>query len=336
MRARVAVTLALSLYQRGERTAAQTLLDEADALLRDVPPSSVHVLAAIQRAGMHGRSGEWDTATRLLESLDIAAPDVSPRARCVVHLNLGLSYQFLGRYADSDARLRRAHQDAVAFGLPGSRGGRGAQPWTLADAPRQPAEGSRPHGRGPAIGGDLLPPGAILDRARVLSEAGLIESALTTLMEASHAARIGRIAHDLAETDLELARLALLRDDLAEADRRARRAELGFSRAGEDAWVVWASLLRLQAELLRGRRLPEVAASLSQLADGAAVTSGVGAEAAVLAAEANARVNRPKAARRLARAAGRPPYRIVPASPAAQPRARRGLHRRRAPRPRAA
>ncbi len=297
LRARVQVTHAVSRVQRGDREGAFALLDAADAQLAGAPPSPLHSLAVVQRAGLHGRVGEWERTRELLEGVPLT-PDVAPRTRCLLHLNLGLTYQFLGRYHDSDVRLRRAHQDAVALGFPdlaaAALHNRGRLQLLLGNLPRALAlmEQAR------TLEGDLLPPAAILDRARVLSEAGLVDQAMETLEEGEQAARAGGVTHDVAEADLERARLALLRQDHADARRHAARAERRFARASEDAWAVRASLLRLQAELLLGRNPRATATTLTELADGPALASAVGAEAAVLAAEASARVGRVDVARR--------------------------------------
>ncbi len=297
LRARVHVTHAVSRVQRGDRHGAFALLDTADGLLVDARPNHVRSLAVVQRAGLHGRVGEWERTRELLEGVAITV-EVAPRTRCLLHLNLGLTYQFLGRYHDSDVRLRRAHQDAVALGFPDLAAAavhnRGRLQLLLGNLPRALSlmEQAR------ALGGELLPPGAVLDRARVLSEAGLVDQAMETLEEGEEAARSGGIAHDVAEADLERARLALLRHEHADARRYAARAERRFARGSEQAWAVRASLLRLQADVLAGRNPEAVATTLTELADGAARASAVTAEAAVLAAEANALVGRLDEARR--------------------------------------
>ena len=296
LRARVHVTHAVSRVQRGDRVGAFALLDVADALLVGAGPNHVRSLAVVQRAGLHGRVGEWERTRELLEGVALTA-EVAPRTRCLLHLNLGLTYQFLGRYHDSDARLRRAYQDAVALGFPdlaaAALHNRGRLQMLLGNLP--PALGLMERAR--ALGSGLLPPGAVLDRARVLSEAGLVDQAMETLKEGEEAARASGIAHDVAEADLERARLALLRHEHTDARRFATRAERRFARGSEAAWAVRASLLRLQAEMLEGRNPRSTATMLSALADGPARASAVGAEAAVLAAEANALVGRVDEAR---------------------------------------
>lgn len=297
LRARVRVTHAWSRAQRGDRAGAFAQLEEADRLLVGSPPNPVASLAAVQRAGLHGRVGEWAEAAVLLEGVRITT-QVAPRTRCLLHLNLGLSYQFLGRYAQSDVRLRRAHLEAVAHGqldlAAAALHNRGRLQMLLGDLPaalRLMTEAAE-------LDGGVLPPAAVLDRARVLAEAGLLDRALSALADGEAAARAGGIAHDLAEADLERSRLALLRRDHREARRLAARAERRFRRRSEDAWAVRAALLRLQAELLDARPVHRVAADLLDLADGPARAGAVGVEAAVSAAEASARAGRLDDARR--------------------------------------
>ena len=311
LRARVHVTQAVSRVQRGDRHGAFALLDAADGLLDGGPPSSVRSLAAVQRAGLHGRVGEWERTRELLEGVALTA-EVAPRTRCLLHLNLGLTYQFLGRYHESDVRLRRAHQDAVAHGFTdlavAAVHNRGRLQLLLGNLPR--ALAMMTEAREAAEG--AFPPAGFLDLARALAEVGLVDRAREMLEEGEAAARAGGIAHDIAEADLERARLALLRHEHSDARRYAARAERRFARGSEPAWAVRASLLRLQADLFAGRTPAATASRLSDLADGPALASAVGAEAAVLAAEANALVGRLDEARRLL---ARPEVRRAPSFP---------------------
>ena len=108
---------------------------------------------------------------------------MGPRARCLVHLNLGLAQQFLGQYSRSDIELRRAHQEAVAAGFPDlavmAVHNRGRLQFLLGDLPA--ALALMAEARDLSTG--QRPPGALLDEARVLAEAGLVDHALTSLEE---------------------------------------------------------------------------------------------------------------------------------------------------------
>jgi tetratricopeptide (TPR) repeat protein len=298
LRARIDVTLALALFARGRRDQAFATLDEADALLEDLPPTPVHSLATAQRASLFGRSGDWHRARELLESIDLSRPEVSPRTRTLVDVNLGLALQFLSRYSESDARLSRAHQRALAHRFDDLAAAaihnRGRLQMLLGNLPRALALMAQAQD----VGGHVLPPAALLDSARVLAEAGLVDRALDALGHGAAAARRGHITHDLAETDLERARLALLRGEPTAARRLAIHAQRRFQAIGEPAWATRAILVRIESDLTTGRRRAAVADEAVSLV-GHADRSAVGAEAAVLAAEACARAGRTAEARRL-------------------------------------
>ncbi|MGL5866639.1 MAG: CHAT domain-containing protein [Dermatophilaceae bacterium] len=292
LRAHVEITLAVALYTRGERVRAFAALDDAEALLHRLPVTPMHSYVLAQRASLHGRSGEWDLARDLLERIDVTGPTVAPRTRTLVHLNLGLAYQFLGRYSESDGRLRRAHQLATAhrFADLGAAAihNRGRLQMLLGNLPQSLSLMERAQDVGPG----LLPPAALLDAARVLAEAGLVDRALSTLEDGTAAARRDRVAHDLAESNLERARLALIRGDPDAARRHAVRAESQFARIHEPAWVTRAALLRIDSDLMAGRRTDLVAEEAMRLAQGQAQRSAVTAETILLTVEACARSGR--------------------------------------------
>jgi hypothetical protein len=102
--------------------------------------------------------------------------------------------------------------------------------------------------------GDDLPRGIpLLDRARVLAEAGLVQEADGALAEAATIFRRDRLAQDLGEVELERARCALISGDVAGARRLAGRARDRFRRRGNDRWRRAAELVLLQGDLAAGR-----------------------------------------------------------------------------------
>ncbi|MGH3626076.1 MAG: hypothetical protein ACRDRL_01315, partial [Sciscionella sp.] len=93
----------------------------------------------------------------------------------------------------------------------------------------------------------------LLDRAAVLGEAGLIGEADAALASAARLFARDRSNQDLAETDLERARCALVVGDTAAARRFAGRARYRFRRRGNEPWRRSAELLVIQADLVAGR-----------------------------------------------------------------------------------
>jgi hypothetical protein len=94
---------------------------------------------------------------------------------------------------------------------------------------------------------------SLLDRARLLVEAGLIREADDVLAQAAAIFRRDRMAQDLAETELARAECALLAGELAEARRLAARARGRFRRRGNNRWRRAAELVLLQGDLAAGR-----------------------------------------------------------------------------------
>jgi tetratricopeptide (TPR) repeat protein len=110
----------------------------------------------------------------------------------------------------------------------------------------------------------------LLDQARVLGETGLVREADNALAKASAILRRDRLAQDLAETELERARCALIAGDVAGARRFAAKARDRFRRRGNDRWRRSAELVLLQGDLAAGRpgsRLVEPAQRLQRELD---------------------------------------------------------------------
>ena len=107
----------------------------------------------------------------------------------------------------------------------------------------------------------------LLDRARVMIEAGLHRDADASLRQAGELFRAARLAKDVGEVELARAECALLDGEVAAARRLASSARDRFRRRGNDRWRREAELLLLQADLAAGRpgrRLAPVALRLAE------------------------------------------------------------------------
>lgn len=89
---------------------------------------------------------------------------------------------------------------------------------------------------------------ALLDRARVLLEAGLVGVADATLAEAAEIFAADRRGHDLAETELVRAECAMLRGDVEHARALVASARRRFVRRGDESWAVRATVIGLQID----------------------------------------------------------------------------------------
>ncbi|MBB3326078.1 CHAT domain-containing protein [Microlunatus antarcticus] len=117
------------------------------------------------------------------------------------------------------------------------------------------------------LGGGAAPAVALLDRARVLIEAGLTDDADATLREAAEQFRQGRAWASLAETELSGAQVALLTGRFDLARRLAGSARTRFRRRGNVSWRRRAELVLLAGDLSAGRPPGLLAAPALRLAD---------------------------------------------------------------------
>ena len=95
----------------------------------------------------------------------------------------------------------------------------------------------------------------LLDRARVLVEAGLLGEAREALHEAAAECATAGVSHEEAETRIDLSRVELLLGHAEEAAANAEEAREIFERRGEDTWVAVASLAALRARAALGLSL---------------------------------------------------------------------------------
>jgi tetratricopeptide (TPR) repeat protein len=117
------------------------------------------------------------------------------------------------------------------------------------------------------LGGDASPAVALLDRARVLITAGLIDAADRTLKEAIDHFRRGRMWAYLAEAELARAECALLTGDFGRARALAGSARTRFRRRGNDEWRRRSELTLLAGDLAFGRPPSLLVGPANRLAD---------------------------------------------------------------------
>jgi hypothetical protein len=146
----------------------------------------------------------------------------------------------------------------------------------------------------------------LLDRARVMIEAGLHRDADTSLRLAGELFRTARLFKDVGEVELARAECALLDGEVAAARRLASSARDRFRRRGNERWRREAELVLLQADLAAGRPGRRLARPALRLAEEyrAEALNTQARTAQLIAAEALLRAGAVAEAGEVARGAG--------------------------------
>jgi tetratricopeptide (TPR) repeat protein len=251
--ARIVITSAKSTAELHGLAAGLAVLDVAELLATQTRSAEGLGLVAGQRGLLYLRFGDSGRALVELSSAQQHLPALSTVDRCSFLLNRGVAY--LGRLQLAQATADFAECARIA-----------------SDAELAVLRGMAEHNRGYAqfLAGDLVgaldsmrravqiepgwPSGAIvLDRARVLLEAGLTREADATIAEAAQILERDKSWLDLAEAQVERARTALVAGDVGTARRLAAQARDRFRRRGNDRWRRTAELVLLQGDLAAGR-----------------------------------------------------------------------------------
>ena len=249
--ARVVLGLAAAQYElTGRLDASMALLDEAEALAERSGALALRASVRGQRGLLLLRSGRRPEALRALDRAADVMADAAGSDQFSILLNRGVLHIENGTLAAATADFARGVDIAVGLGdsllESKARHNLGYVDFLTGRIPRALAameeadaltEG-RPH------------PILLLDRARVLREAGLAQDAAEILALAAEEFRRAGLQQDLAETDLVRAACALGEGEVATARRLARSAERVFVRRGNVQWQRKAQLLVLQCERL--------------------------------------------------------------------------------------
>jgi len=265
---RVVLGLAAAEYElTGRLDAAMTLLDEAEALAGSTGAESMRASVRGQRGLLLLRSGRREEALKALDGAEEVMGGADPSDQFSILLNRGVLHLDAGTLDAASRDFERCIEVARASGdelyESKARHNLGYAEFLAGRIPRALAA-MEEAARSPSNQHPVL----LLDRARVLREAGLAHDADGILAQAAEMFRDAGLAQDLAETDLVRAECALVEGEVVRARAFARAAERVFVRRRNLQWQRKAQLLGLQCDRLaldeRGPRSRR--AALRQLA----------------------------------------------------------------------
>jgi tetratricopeptide (TPR) repeat protein len=251
LRSRAGIELVKADFElRGDVTAQLARLTEVAAAAEHAEGSWAGLDPAL--AGLRGllylRAGRTHESLHELDTALAAVDFAEPIDACRALLNRGVLHMDRGDLAQARTDLAECARRALDAGFPRlvfkAQHNLGYLEFL---AGRLPLALERMEAASRSLPG---PPRAIalLDRARVLVEAGLVAVADATLADAAAIFAADRLPHDLAEVELARAECAMLRGDVDDARAFATSARRRFARRGDEAWVLRATLLGLQID----------------------------------------------------------------------------------------
>jgi tetratricopeptide (TPR) repeat protein len=250
---RVSISLALSESELRGVAAGSALLDDAERLAVQAGDPALIVLVRSQRGALALRGGDLDRALTEYAAARDLIEAAEPPDRCIILVNTGTLHLFRGELTSARAALSEAVAYAHAAGVyleeAKARHNLGYVEFLAGNLPVALAEIEA----ATRIAPDLPRGIPLLDRARVLAEAGMVLEADEALAEAGRLFLRDRLAQDLGEVELERARCALIAGNTSAARRFAGRARTRFRRRGNDRWRRSAELVLLQGDLAAGR-----------------------------------------------------------------------------------
>ena len=316
VRARALLGLVMGDFElRADVNTAMRVLDEAESWAREAHAPAVAVAVMGQRGVLCLRRSDPVGGLRELDRAVAMADLAEPLDAAILLLNRGNLNLQLGRLGPARSDLAECSVRATALGDDLLRfkavHNLGYVEFLAGDLPRALADMARAatiDRRFPAI--------SLLDRSRVLLEAGLVAEADEHLARAGEVLARQRLAQDRAEVELDRARCALLAGRPEDAVVLARSARARFARRGNETWLPRAELVVLRARLVlamsdgvRRGALRRVAADARALARRAPARPGPSRDlvrdAWLTAAEAEIEAGRVAQARAATAAAGR-------------------------------
>jgi len=271
LRARILITRAVSRLGIDGPEAALALLDSVRDLARRHDAPLLEVQAHLQAGAIHVMCSNWIESLDELGHVEPHLDELVPRERCSALLNRGLASVSLGDLDRGRADLDRALELAVEHGFVAqeykARHNLGCVAWIAGDIPgalalmREAAD----------MPLDITGARGLLDLGKVLLDAGLIDEAEDVLARGLEAARRDRQPLERGDVQLDLARSALLRGDVALARVRAGHAVRTFRALHADGRTEEVELFGAAVDLGIGRSLTRA----SRVAEKWATTSPV-------------------------------------------------------------
>lgn len=253
LHARVLLTVALSEAELGRADAAAQALADAAELARRLDEPAISVLVRSQRGALAIRRGDFPAAVAEYSDVLPLIEYASAFDRGVILSNSAVAHLYSGDLRRARPLFNRAVRAAAQDGSRREEAKRrhnlGYLEFLAGDLPgalQQMAEAR-------AVSPDLPDGIGLLDRARVLAEAGLLREANSLLSEAAQVFRRDRMTQDLGEVELERATAALVAGDVDGARRFAAAARDRFRKRGADRWRRSAELVLLEGDLAAGR-----------------------------------------------------------------------------------
>jgi len=247
--ARIWISIASSESELSGLQRGLVALAEAEQYASRSQDLGLQVMLHLQLGYMRLQGGQ---VTKSLHDLDRAVALIEhaePRDAYSILLNRGTTHLFLGDLSSARKDLRRAadharehHLSVEEFKARHNLGYLEFLAGNLAVALRTMDEVMD-------LGTHTLLPIILLDKSRVLIEAGLYREADETLVRAGAMFRADRLWKDVGEVELARAECALLDGEIDAARRLAGSARTRFRRRGNDRWRRTSELILLQADL---------------------------------------------------------------------------------------
>ncbi len=290
-RARVRLAQAWTAFERRGRDRGEEVLADALEMARAQDRPDLEALCLMQGASMRGRSGDLPGSLALMRQAEVGLDLLPPADRARLVVNRGVIAGQLMQLDEARTDLARgaalAHEIGSAAMEFMAQHNQGYVEYLRGDLPAALALMDSADAMDVAVNRSV----SLLDQARVLLEAGLLDEAAESLHRARTLADREGGGQDVAEIELDLARTLLLLGDPQGSARLAAVARRRFQERSAAGWRRRAQLVLLEAESVAHRRPVRTARLAAALVDHAAAEDDVHVSRRAALIEADARLD---------------------------------------------